>query len=533
MPKAFISYSHCDEDWKELVQSHLAVLKNKGVLTIWEDRQIESGQEWFNAIKQSMQEACVGITLVSRHFLASEFIHKEEIPTLLEKREKEGFLLLPIIISPCAWRVVEWLSAIQGVTPNNKPMQEMSEGERDHVLTDMVEKIHRHILDSQPAIVKPELIPEKPNQQKSPTPTAEKQTNQQTEEETSPGDQPATEKNHHKNKHDATYQRLISNGLRNCDLSAKERVKIGRRLAETGDPRPEVMDVDAMQFCLVPKGRFWMGAAESDSDAYDNEKPEEEYNLAYQYWLARYPVTVAQFRQFSHQSGYQPGDADCLKGVDNEPVVNVSWGEALAFCQWLQSRWQGQAWLPQSGWRLTLANEPEWEKAGRGGSWYPATAINRTIAHINFEDEFDSAIETTENPHPQRVYPWGDKINTEHLNYNDHIQHTSTPGAYPTGLSPYGCEDLSGNAWEWTRSQFHNYPYPSAFSKDWWKREAADDTASRVLRGGAFHIGQSRVRAAVRYSCPPHVRNYGLGFRVCLSPLPLDADPLNDGSLNG
>lgn len=532
MPKAFISYSHRDEHWKELVQDHLLVLKHKGVLTIWEDRQIELGQEWFNAIKQSMQEACVGITLVSHHFLASEFIHKEEIPTLLEKREKDDFLLLPIILSPCAWDVVDWLSAIQGVTPDNRPLEEMTKVEVHKVLANMVKKIDRHVRDNQTVTITVKAS-EQPERQNVSNSSVEKQTHQQTQENTSQDNQQTTKQTQQNTKQDAVYQRLITNGLRNTDLPAKERVKIGRQLAEIGDPRPEVLDVDAIQFCLIPKGRFWMGAAESDDEADDGEKPAAEFNLDYDYWLARYPVTVSQFSQFVDESGVKLGDKNCLKGVINEPVVYVSWFEALKFCQWLQSRWQAKGWLPQSGWRVSLPNEPEWEKAGRGGSWFPATAIKQDIARILFVDGFDNTVETEDNPNPQHVYPWGDNINHEHLNYNNQIDHISTSGAYPTGRSPYDCEDLSGNVWEWTRSQYNDYPYPSVFSKDWWKREALDDSASRVLRGGSFYNNQGNVRVSYRFVIHPDFRSSRVGFRVCLSPLPLDSDPLNDGSLNG
>ena len=66
------------------------------------------------------------------------------------------------------------------------------------------------------------------------------------------------------------------------------------------------MTLDAMQFCWVPAGRFVMGSEEGDGD----EKPQHKVDIAYDYWLARYPVTVAQWREYVAASGVKVGDPD-------------------------------------------------------------------------------------------------------------------------------------------------------------------------------------------------------------------------------
>ena len=153
-------------------------------------------------------------------------------------------------------------------------------------------------------------------------------------------------------------------------LTAAERVYAGDTLAQLGDPRQSVLSVDAMEFCWVPPGPFLLGSGKEDADAGKNEKPQREFTLNYGYWIARYPVSVAQFRQYVEDIGEQPADPDCLSGKPNHPVVYVSWDESKAFCAWLTQRLQQQGFIPQS-WSVDLPNEPEWEKAARGGLQIP------------------------------------------------------------------------------------------------------------------------------------------------------------------
>jgi formylglycine-generating enzyme required for sulfatase activity len=231
-------------------------------------------------------------------------------------------------------------------------------------------------------------------------------------------------------------------------------------------------------------------------------------------------------------SGPQPNNEDCLKGYENNPVVWVDWDYAIAFCGWLTRRWRETGWLPQN-WRVTLPNEPEWEKAARGGFRIPPEPGIGTISALT--SELSGAThrqDMVENPWTQRRYPWGDPINDEFLNFDMNIAQVSTPGVYTNGKSVYGCQDLSGNVWEWTRSRYEGYPYPQSRTEAWRQREAERGDASRVLRGGSFYDFQRYVRSAVRGSYHPTSRDDGLGFRVCLSPFPLTADSLTDDTLN-
>jgi hypothetical protein len=94
---------------------------------------------------------------------------------------------------------------------------------------------------------------------------------------------------------------------------------------------------------------------------------------------------------------------------------------------------------------------------------------------------------------------------------------TSTVGCFPDGASRYGCEEMSGNVWEWTRSLWGNkYPYDP---KDGREKLDAPDNVGRVLRGGSYYHDASGVRFALRYWYLPDFRSWYYGFRLLARPL--------------
>ncbi len=298
--------------------------------------------------------------------------------------------------------------------------------------------------------------------------------------------------------------------LRRKALPAVERSLAGRSLDALGDPRPDVTTIDGMQFCYVPAGPFWMG-----DDEIGPAKPMHQVDLR-AYWIARHPVTTAQWREYVAVSGQQPGDRDSVLGADNTPAIWVSWHEALAFCRWLSTHWASH--LPQ-GWQVALPSEAEWEKAARGGLGIPISPCITTIGGIASA----APPRLRDNIQPQREYPWGEHDQDDDCaNVENDIGAVSAIGAYPQGRSPVGCEDLSGNAWEWTRSLWgegwrkpaFTYPYRS----DEITREilSAHDGVLRIVRGGSWLAPRSAARCAGRGRGQPNDRNDILGFRVVL-----------------
>ncbi|MFO1431892.1 MAG: SUMF1/EgtB/PvdO family nonheme iron enzyme [Candidatus Competibacteraceae bacterium] len=295
--------------------------------------------------------------------------------------------------------------------------------------------------------------------------------------------------------------------LRNERLPATERALAGNNLAVLGDFRfnPAFWYLPAeplLGFIEIPAGEFTMGSKKEGP--WGDERPPHQVFLP-SYYLARWPVTVAQFATFVEASGFQPGDQDALKGTANHPVVWVHWHEGVAYCRWLNERlrelaslrlsegqslteaerafWQG---LADGSLRVGLPSEAEWEKAARGTDGW--------------------------------IYPWGKEPEPDRANYADTgLNSTSTVGCFPRGASPYGCEEMGGNVWEWTRSIYANYPYP----QDGPKRQAREDLKAkgrRVLRGGSFG-GFGFIRCAARYHYVLDDRFGDNGFRVVVSPL--------------
>ena len=128
------------------------------------------------------------------------------------------------------------------------------------------------------------------------------------------------------------------------------------------------------------------------------------------------------------------------------------------------------------------------------------------------------------NPLPQRCYPWGNDFIENNLNCaEDGWWDVSGMGVFPQGATPCGCEEMSGNVCEWTRSQYDAYPYPAG-GEALLARESCEGGDSRVLRGGAFSNFSRYVRVASRNNSHPEFCSNYVGFRVVVSPLTLDDD---------
>lgn len=235
---------------------------------------------------------------------------------------------------------------------------------------------------------------------------------------------------------------------------------------------------------------------------YDIEQPVHRAYLD-DYRMGRYPVTNGEYMRFMEEGGYgdfrhwladgwkkvrengweapmywemvdgawHTRDFGGLRPVDPaEPVVHVSFYEADAYARWAGMR---------------LPTEAEWERAA---CWDPAT---RTM----------------------RAFPWGnDAPDPSRCNLLESWVWGGTPaGSYPGGASPCGCEQMIGDVWEWTASEFVGYPgFVSKFQEynDKWF------TCQKVLRGGSFGTPSASVRGSYRNFFRLDERWMFAGFRL-------------------
>jgi formylglycine-generating enzyme required for sulfatase activity len=234
----------------------------------------------------------------------------------------------------------------------------------------------------------------------------------------------------------------------------------------------------------VPAGDFVMGSDPTqDKDSFKREQPQHTVDLP-EFAIGKHPITNAQYSVFVQTTNHRRPKHWKEDGISSNqedlPVVCVACNDVAAFCEWL-------SW--ETGRSFRLPSEAEWEKAAR---------------------ETDG-----------RIYPWGDDPPTSELcNFDENIGSTTPVGSYsPQGDSPYGCTDMAGNVWEWTRTLWRNSRNASAFEYPYDARDGredpiADNEMRRVVRGGAFNFAARFVRCASRSVYYPNSRLNYVGFRV-------------------
>ncbi len=254
-----------------------------------------------------------------------------------------------------------------------------------------------------------------------------------------------------------------------------------------------------MELVRIPAGEFLMGSdPQVDKQAFSDEKPQHIVSLP-DFYIARTPVTNAQFAAFAKAENYQTvaekwkwswvysaGSWERVKNADwahpgglktnllekdDHPVVQVTWDDAVAFCDWLSET---------TGRGFRLLSEAEWEKAARGVQ--------------------------------ARIYPWGDELPTEHLcNSGNRIGTTTPVDSYPQGATPdFGILDMAGNVWEWVADWYEEDYYAKSP-----KRNPTGPTngEKRVKRGGCWFNSGIWVRTATRLTGHPNTLGNTSGFR--------------------
>ena len=295
-------------------------------------------------------------------------------------------------------------------------------------------------------------------------------------------------------------------------FDAQQRLNAGRALGLLGDTRFPVSDAE-WHATLTSRSTTFMGEGEHywryvaqgryRIGGWEEDEPATEHDLA-PFWVARLPVTVAQFARFVAE-GYRDDAHWTPNGLAwrknrsepyrwgnprysgaNQPVVFITWYEATACCRWLTAR-LGDA-LPQ-GYALRLPTEAEWEAAAAFAG-----------------------------PEQRRPYPWGDEEPTPARAVYDawKLDAPAPVGLCPAGAAACGALDMVGNVWEWASSSYRAYPGAAQQGQEDFTPYESD-----VPRwGGSYRSSSTSVRCGARGRDHPDFNgiynNYG--FRVVLAP---------------
>ena len=277
--------------------------------------------------------------------------------------------------------------------------------------------------------------------------------------------------------------------------------RCGVRTVTVAVPPAEVLQPDA---CYVPAGDFDAGGDANAPDAFTrapvhvpgfimrrdpvthrefiaflNALVDDGKGSEAERWAPREPASGSNLMVYRRDAKghFQVGtDAEGVVWHLDEPVVQMTWHAAMAWCRWHQAR-TGFAWR--------LPHELEWEKAARGtdGRWYP------------WGDAFDPS--------------W-----TRMLRSVDGKPGRCTVDSYPSDVSPYGVRGMGGNVRDLCLNIWSKAPAPRHLTV--YPPDAGDD-GLRSTRGGSFFSQAHFCRAATRFAMPPDQGFASVGFRPCFS----------------
>jgi len=252
---------------------------------------------------------------------------------------------------------------------------------------------------------------------------------------------------------------------------------------------------------LVAGGPFTLGVdPSSEPFSLDNERPAQTVDVP-SFWLGTTPVSNGEWREFIADGGYERQELWSARGwahrtetglerplfwtkddtrrrfgveeeiPPGEPVQHVGYFEAEAFATWSGAR---------------LPTEVEWEKAC---AWDPATD-------------------------KRRRWPWGSAPPTDDLaNLGGNGLRPAPVGAYPDGASAYGAEQMIGDVWEWTSSDFAPWPgFSPMIYRDYSQPFFGGDY--KVLRGGSWAVARTTIRPSFRNWDYPIRRQIFTGVRL-------------------
>jgi iron(II)-dependent oxidoreductase len=262
---------------------------------------------------------------------------------------------------------------------------------------------------------------------------------------------------------DALQTKKVSPRYQGASPPRETTVSKGTVEPDTSEPMPQTKPETIVDMSMVTAGHFWMGSS-LDESKNESEKPRHRVFLG-TYYMDKYPVTNQAYRRFLRETGHpQPLFwADPQFNHPSHPVVALTWYDALAYCNWANKR---------------LPTEAEWEKVAKG--------------EANF------------------IYPWGNEFKPGMANVDAILSHTSPVDQFSMGISPYGCFDMIGNAWEWCYDWFDEKFYTMSPANN---PNGPENGKKKVIRGGGWDTISFNARNAFRFFADPASKSPNIGFR--------------------
>jgi len=121
MAKLFFSYSHRDEEMRDELETHLAMLMRQKVIEPWHDRRIDAGSELDDSIDGHLEDSDIILLLVSPHFLASEYCYDVEVAKAMQMQKDNQATVIPVILHPCDWKSAPF-GTLLAVPKDGKPV---------------------------------------------------------------------------------------------------------------------------------------------------------------------------------------------------------------------------------------------------------------------------------------------------------------------------------------------------------------------------------------------------------------------------
>ncbi len=254
-------------------------------------------------------------------------------------------------------------------------------------------------------------------------------------------------------------------------ISSEPTIKIIERLSLSKSQDKLVDGHLAPIMVLIPAGNFIMGSAETEKDRFENET-QQTIEIEKPFYIGKYPVTFAEYDLFCEQTRLtnkpRENPDDLGWGRENSPVINISWFDAMAYCEWLSQ---------QTGKNYTLPTEVKWEYACRA---------NANTSYCFGDDA-----------RQLKDYAWYRK----NAAGKTHLVGLKKPNSW-------GLYDMHGNVWEWTHSEYYenNRAEIPALEKN--------DHHRPVVKGGSWDYIPWWLRSAYRDGWEANYRNSDLGFRI-------------------